>query len=65
MFQFPSFASLPMYSVTEYLAYTRWVSPFGHSRIKGWLPPPRDFSQAPTSFIASDCQGIHRIRLVA
>ena len=65
MFQFPPFAPATYVFSYRYLAYTRWVSPFGHSRIKGRLPPPRDFSQAPTSFIASDCQGIHRIRLVA
>jgi hypothetical protein len=29
------------------------------------LPTPRHFSQAATSFIASDRQGIHRMRLVA
>ena len=29
------------------------------------LPTPRDFSQAATSFIASDRQGIHRMRLFA
>ena len=55
----------PMYSVKGYLAYTRWVSPFGHRWIKVWLPTPQRFSQAPTSFIASNCQGIHRMRLVA
>ena len=27
------------------------------------LPPPRRFSQAVTSFFASDCQGIHRVHL--
>ncbi len=64
MFQFPSFASYTYEFSAGYPAYTEWVSPFGHFRIKGWLPPPRNFSQAPTSFIASDCQGIHRIRLV-
>ena len=40
---------------------------FPHSDIvgyNGWLPPYRRFSQAPTSFIASSCQGIHRVRLV-
>ena len=42
----------------------RWVSPFGHLRIKVCLPTPRSFSQAATSFIASYCQGIHRMRLV-
>src|ERR1700684_505522 len=29
----------------------RRVSPFGHPRIKVWLPTPRGLSQAPTSFI--------------
>src|SRR4249919_3812920 len=29
------------------------------------LPAPRAFSQAATSFIASDRQGIHRVRLFA
>ena len=41
-----------------------WVSPFGHAWIKSCLPAPHAFSQATTSFIASDCQGIHRARLV-
>ena len=31
---------------------------------KGYLPPPRSFSQAITSFIASDCQGIHHMHLI-
>jgi hypothetical protein len=30
-----------------------WVSPFGHPRIKAYLPAPRGFSQAITSFIGS------------
>ena len=42
-----------------------WVSPFGNLRIKVCLPTPRSLSQAPTSFIASNCQGIHRMHLVA
>ena len=65
MFQFPPFASTTYGFSCEYLAHTRWVSPFGHPRIKVCLPTPRGFSQATTSFIASDCQGIHRVRLVA
>ena len=56
--------SKPMYSAKRYPAYTGWVSPFGNVRIKGHLPPPRTLSQVITSFIASDCQGIHRARLV-
>src|SRR3954452_8140208 len=42
-----------------------WVSPFGHPRITGRLPPPQGLSQAPTSFIGSWCQGIHRVPLKA
>ena len=42
-----------------------WVSPFGNVRIKACLPAPLTLSQVSTSFIASDCQGIHRMRLVA
>ena len=41
------------------------VSPFGHPRITGRLSPPRGFSQTPTSFIGSRCQGIHHVHLVA
>ena len=43
--------------------YGRRVSPFGHPRITVWLPTPRGLSQAPTSFIGSWCQGIHRVPL--
>ena len=42
----------------------RWVSPFGHPRIKACLSAPRGFSQTSTSFIAFCRQGIHRARLV-
>ena len=41
-----------------------WVSPFGHPRIKASLPAPRGFSQARTSFIACDRQGIHHMHFV-
>ena len=41
------------------------VSPFGHLRINARLPAPRSFSQAATSFIAYDRQGIHHMHLVA
>ena len=40
------------------------VSPFGYPRITAWLPTPRGLSQAPTSFIGSWCQGIHRAPLL-
>src|SRR5689334_11848969 len=43
--------------------YARQVSLFGNPRITAWLPAPRGLSQAPTSFIGSWCQGIHRAPL--
>ena len=63
MFQFPRFASCTYGFSTGYLPYGRWVSPFGYLRIIGYLPPPRSFSQAVTSFFASYRLGIHRMRL--
>ena len=60
MFQFPGLAPL---RVTGYQPGR--VSPFGHLRIIACLPANRSFSQAPTSFIASGCQGIHRMPFVA
>jgi hypothetical protein len=44
--------------------YACQVSPFGHPRIKVWLPTPRGLSQAPTSFFGSWCQGIRRVPLL-
>ena len=63
MFQFPGFASCTYVFSTRYLPYDRWVSPFGHFRIKACLSAPRNISQITTSFIASYRQGIHRVRL--
>ena len=40
------------------------VSPFGNPRITARLAAPRGFSQPPTSFIGSWCQGIHRAPLL-
>ena len=40
------------------------VSPFGNPRITAWLAAPRGFSQPPTSFFGSWCQGIHRVPLL-
>ena len=54
MFQFPSFASHTYVFSVKYLAYTRWVPPFGHRGIKARLSAPPRFSQITTSFIASD-----------
>jgi len=51
-----------MYSDTDN-PQAGWVAPFGNPRIKVCLLTPRGLSQATTSFIASYCQGIHRMRL--
>ena len=52
-----------MYSVCD-TDLSRWVPPFGNLRINARLPAPRSLSQATTSFIACDRQGIHHIHLV-
>ena len=66
MFHFPAFppAALCVQAEVPGLS-SRWVSPFGHPRITGRLSPSRGFSQTPTSFIGSRCQGIHHVHLVA
>ena len=43
--------------------HSRRVSPFGHPRIHARLTAPRGISQPPTSFIGSQCQGIHHAPL--
>ena len=62
MFQFTRFASHDYVFIMRYLF--RWVSPFGNLRIKAYLPAPRSLSQATTSFIACNRQGIHHMHLV-
>ena len=62
MFQFTRFASIPY--VFRYWYPCGWVSPFRHLRIKAYLPAPRSFSQAITSFVAYHRQGIHHMLLV-
>ncbi len=42
----------------------RWVSPFGHPRIKACLGAPRGLSHLATSFIGLLCLGIHHTLLV-
>jgi hypothetical protein len=64
MFHFPAFPPHALYiqaQVTE--NEPGGVSPFGNPRITARLPAPRGLSQAPTSFIGSWCQGIHRVPL--
>ena len=62
MFQFAGFALHAYVFSMQYPC--GWVSPFGHLRIKAHLPAPRSFSQAITSFIACNRQGIHHMHLV-
>ena len=62
MFQFSRFASTAYVFSCWYPC--GWVSPFRHLRIKAYLPAPRSFSQAITSFIACNRQGIHHMLLV-
>ena len=64
MFQFAAFA-LPVLYIQTGVTLARRVSPFGYLRIKARLPAPRSFSQATTSFIACNRQGIHHVHLVA
>lgn len=64
MFQFTAFASHDL-CIQSWILQKEWVSPFGHLRIKARLPAPRSFSQAITSFIACNRQGIHHMHLFA
>lgn len=47
------------------MTYKGRVSPFGNLRIKARLLAPRSLSQATTSFIACNRQGIHHVHLFA
>lgn len=64
MFHFPAF---PPRHLCIQCRVTRHhscrVSPFGHPRINARLAAPRGLSQPPTSFIGSQCQGIHHAPL--
>src|SRR4051812_6644920 len=65
MFHFPAFPPLALCVQARVTGHVSCqVSPFGHPRIKAWLTAPRGFSQPPTSFIGSWCQGIHRVPLL-
>src|SRR6185312_9740109 len=64
MFHFPTFPPHTLYIQARVTGHdSSWVSPFGHPRITARLPTPQGLSQAPTSFIGSWCQGIHRVPL--
>ena len=64
MFHFPAFPPHTLYIQVRVTGHvSSRVTPFGHPRITARLPAPRGLSQAPTSFIGSWCQGIHRMPL--
>jgi hypothetical protein len=64
MFHFPSFPPNTLYIQVQVTGHiSSRVTPFGNPRITARLPAPRGLSQAPTSFIGSWCQGIHRMPL--
>ena len=66
MFQFPRFPPLVLCVQTRVTPHDGCgVSPFGHPRIEARSAAPRGFSQPPTSFIGSRCQGIHRWLFIA
>jgi hypothetical protein len=60
MFQFPGFASLH-YVFIQLTIPLRVGCPIRISTDQRLLAAPRGFSQRATSFIASWCQGIHRM----
>ena len=65
MFQFPRFASLPMDSVHDSVSKH---TGFPHSEIAGYNGSYHltdAYRRLARPLIASDCQGIHRVRLVA
>ena len=65
MFHFPAFPPHTL-CVQVWVTPHDWgrVSPFGHPWISARLTAPQGFSQSPTSFIGSWCQGIHRMPLI-
>ena len=65
MFHFPTFPPHALCVQARVTGHdSSRVSPFGHPRITVRLPTPRGLSQAPTSFIGSWYQGIHRVPLL-
>src|SRR5690606_38889286 len=54
----------PMYSDRDHRGLPGGVAPFGDPRV-ACFPANRGLSQVATSFIASQCQGIHHTPLVA
>ena len=64
MFQFRRFAPTAL-CIQAAVTLAGRVSPFGHLRINARLPAPRSLTQAATSFIACNRQGIHLMHFLA
>ncbi len=64
-FTSPGSLPIPMNSVKDDQDLPDRVAPFGYLRVKACSRLTVSFSQPATSFIASECQGIHRMLLVA
>jgi hypothetical protein len=61
MFHFPAFPPHTLCIQVQVTRHnSRQVSPFGHPGITARLTAPPGLSRPPTSFIGSQCQGIHR-----
>ena len=65
MFHFPSFASPAYVFSRRWHGFTVPGFPIRKSPDQSLFAAPRGLSQLTTSFIASQCQGIHRAPLVA
>ena len=65
MVHFPTFASLDLWiQLRDSWAFTQEGFPIRTFPDQCSRATPRSLSQATTSFIASDCQGIHRMALI-
>ena len=64
-FNSPGLPPLPMYSVTDTAGSPAVGFPIRLSSDQRMLAPPRGLSQLATTFIAYQCQGIHRTPLLA
>ncbi len=65
MFKLPEFAAYDYESIVRSWAFIPGGCPIRRSPDQSLLAAPRSLSQLSTSFIASDCLGIHHTPFVA
>ena len=65
MFQFTTFPSIRYGFTYGYLRFAQVGFPIQKSPDRWLFAPPRSFSQLTTSFIGSQCQGIHPVLFLA